>query len=152
MPVVLAGPVVRRVLPSSVTVWMTLRVPANVTLKVFDTSGAQHFEGRSPTIALSAYMHTLTVTATPLANCADLSDTSIYLYDVIIDCIDVRNGTGLSLADAAQNAMRDDACEPSARLRFSLVRKDVNAATMLQATVCRANDNAANARGGRSWL
>jgi len=45
-PLVLTGPMRRKVTPASVTVWHALRRPGAVTLKVLDTNGNRVMEGK----------------------------------------------------------------------------------------------------------
>jgi hypothetical protein len=44
-PLVLAGPILRKVTPKSVTVWLALRWSVGVKLMVFDDQNAQRMEG-----------------------------------------------------------------------------------------------------------
>ena len=65
LPLVLAGPVVRRVERSSATVWLALRRPARVTLKVFaDDPQQPSMTGERHTVALGEHLHLVAVTAT----------------------------------------------------------------------------------------
>jgi hypothetical protein len=63
-PRVLAGPLLRKVTPSAATVWLALRMPARVTLTVFDPTGPKLLEGSRRTIALGTNLHLVAVTAT----------------------------------------------------------------------------------------
>jgi hypothetical protein len=47
-PRVLAGPLLRKVTPENATVWLALRKPARVTLKVLDPGGLRMLEGSRP--------------------------------------------------------------------------------------------------------
>ncbi len=71
LPLILAGPVVRRVEPQSVTVWLALKEPCTVTLRVYvreDTAGlVRQCEGTRHTIRLGDYLHLVAVTASTKA-------------------------------------------------------------------------------------
>ena len=67
---VLAGPVLRKVTPDSVTVWFALQKKATVTLTVMDAAGVRLFDsvvasgpGTGDTIAVGANLHIVAVTA-----------------------------------------------------------------------------------------
>lgn len=64
LPLVLAGPMVRRLEPTSVSVWLALREPRDVRLHVFDPAG--DFES-DPTLtfAIGKFLHMVVVTARP---------------------------------------------------------------------------------------
>ncbi|HEX3249217.1 MAG TPA: hypothetical protein VHS05_07300 [Pyrinomonadaceae bacterium] len=64
LPLILAGPMVRRVEPTSVSVWLALREARNVRLHVFDPAG--DFESDpTPTVAIGEFLHMVVVTARP---------------------------------------------------------------------------------------
>ena len=46
-PEVLAGPILRKVTSASVTVWLALKTPGEVTLKVLAPNGDKVIEGKS---------------------------------------------------------------------------------------------------------
>jgi hypothetical protein len=51
-PEVLAGRILRKVTPKSVTVWIATRVGAAVTLTVWDAQNVVRMEGRRRTVAI----------------------------------------------------------------------------------------------------
>ena len=70
LPLVVAGPVLRRVEPNLVTVWIALSRPADVHLFVYlglrqadDGSGGHVTSGFAPTIPIGKNLHVATVTA-----------------------------------------------------------------------------------------
>jgi hypothetical protein len=67
LPLVLAGPMVRRVEPASASVWMALRRRRRVRLEVYDASGAVVAQGERETVAVGANLHIACVTAKPAA-------------------------------------------------------------------------------------
>ncbi|MFB6837225.1 hypothetical protein [Streptomyces sp. NPDC056361] len=87
LPLVLCGPVLRRVDAESVTVWLALREPRRVTLTVYaddDTDGAGSGElmsGHRDTVRLAARCHVVAVTAR-MAQGAALAWGEMYRYDV----------------------------------------------------------------------
>ncbi len=65
LPLVLAGPIVRRTQPDQVTVWVALKEPRAVTLRVYfqDTGDQAIMEGVERTVALGDNLHVVAVTA-----------------------------------------------------------------------------------------
>ncbi|PSB02042.1 PhoD-like phosphatase [Merismopedia glauca] len=88
LPLILAGPIVRRVESHRVTVWVALQRPSLVTLKVYSTQdGAglvidrQIFQGSQQTISLGKYLYLVAVTAKPIQS-EGLDAEKIYAYDL----------------------------------------------------------------------
>lgn len=63
LPLIVCGPMVRRVDTSSASVFLVLREPRRVTLRVFAQNGVKLLEGTRPTIQLGNGLHAVTVTA-----------------------------------------------------------------------------------------
>src|SRR5205807_6161228 len=67
LPLILSGPLLRRVEPQSVTVWLALKEPRLVTLRVYARNDAGELvlqcEGTHPTIRLGKNLHIVAVTA-----------------------------------------------------------------------------------------
>lgn len=85
LPSLLCGPIVRKVQPDEVTVWLALKAPANVTLTIFhrDDNGQKGnvmFSGSLATVALGANLHVAAVTAK--ASPQRLVRGRIYYYDL----------------------------------------------------------------------
>jgi hypothetical protein len=84
-PLVLAGPILRKVTPSSVTVWLALKDSAEVTLHIF-ISDVQVvpplFSGKSGTIRVGEHLHIVAVTARADAGVV-LKPGEIYYYDLL---------------------------------------------------------------------
>ena len=85
---VLAGPVLRKVTPDSVTVWFALQKKATVTLTVMDAAGVRLFDsvvasgpGTGDTIAVGANLHIVAVTAKRKTGEPQLLDGVTYTYD-----------------------------------------------------------------------
>ncbi|MEQ9335598.1 MAG: hypothetical protein RJQ03_00230, partial [Miltoncostaeaceae bacterium] len=87
LPLVLAGPLLRRVEATAVTVFLALREARTVTLAVHEAgpdgvpAGATRAEGTRATIPLGANLHVVAVTATTTAGAA-LRPGITHLYDV----------------------------------------------------------------------
>ena len=84
-PHVLAGPILRTVTPTSVTVWLALRVGAKVTLIVLDEQNAQVMRGERRTVAIGSHLHIVAVTAKLSPPHANLSEGIVYQYDLFFD-------------------------------------------------------------------
>jgi hypothetical protein len=88
LPLILAGPILRRTESGAVTVWLALKAPRQVELKVFSTQGgngeivgAPLLEGASSTVQLGKYLHVVAVTAKPIDSNL-LTSGQIYAYDI----------------------------------------------------------------------
>src|SRR5208282_2045021 len=78
LPLILAGPILRRVTPSSATVWVVLQKSAMVTLQIKSATGDNVGDAATaPTIAVGRYLHIVAVTA-PVS----LTPGVIYTYDM----------------------------------------------------------------------
>jgi hypothetical protein len=87
LPLILAGPILRRTEPDAVTVWVALKHACQVDLKVCGTThGGQQLadwvlEGSRATMAIGKFLHVVAVTARS-ATGAMLSHDRIYAYDL----------------------------------------------------------------------
>ena len=88
MPLILAGPILRRTESRAVTVWLALKAPREVKLKVYATEGGTGeivdrllLQGESSTVQLGEYLHVVAVTAIPIDGNL-LTSGQIYAYDV----------------------------------------------------------------------
>lgn len=90
LPLILAGPILRRTEANAVTVWVALKEPRNVTLKVYSTVNGNGevidrllLVGRSYTIPLGQFLHVVAVTAKPrVLGENSLLPGEIYAYDL----------------------------------------------------------------------
>ena len=84
LPLVLAGPILRKVTETSVTVWVALKQAATVTLTVSNAQGAL-LTGSGVTCAVGTNLHIVAVTANKIAppNPAGtrLGFGTVYFYD-----------------------------------------------------------------------
>jgi hypothetical protein len=80
LPLILTGPILRRVTDKSVTVWVALQEPAAVTLMVRSgdpDAGVKIGEATRPTVAIGRYLHIVAVTAQ-----VSLLPGVVYTYDM----------------------------------------------------------------------
>jgi hypothetical protein len=90
LPLILAGPILRRTEPDQITVWIALRSPRRVTLKVYDTTlagmaiGSQRLVGHQSTVAIGTHLHLVAITATPIGR-DRLQPGTLYAYDLEFD-------------------------------------------------------------------
>ena len=91
LPLILAGPLLRRVEPQFVTVWLALKEPRMVTLRVYASNDAgdlvQQCEGAHHTIRLGNHLHIVAVTARASAD-ALLHWGGLYYYDLFFQADD----------------------------------------------------------------
>jgi hypothetical protein len=132
-PRVLAGPILRQVTPTSVTVWLALRKPGAVTLKVLDADGNRVMEGKRRAVAIGANLHIVAVTAKQAPRGAALTEGVVYRYDLIFD-FDDNLSTNLATATAPANLSYFP--PPFALPSFALPPQDQNRLRLIQGS-CR---------------
>jgi len=88
LPLILAGPILRRTETGEVTVWLALKAAREVELKVYSTKGGigeivdvPLLQGAKSTVQLGKYLHVVAVTAKPI-NSNVLTYGQIYAYDI----------------------------------------------------------------------
>ncbi|MGD1852875.1 MAG: alkaline phosphatase D family protein [Leptolyngbyaceae cyanobacterium] len=87
LPLLIAGPMLRRTEPESVTVWVALKQPCTVRLKVLTTQdqgqqlGTAVLLGERHTVAVGQHLHVVAVTACPIEQQRLVCDR-IYAYDL----------------------------------------------------------------------
>ncbi len=101
LPLVLAGPILRRTEKNSVTVWVALKESKDVTLKVFSRGGSLILEGTGFTTSLSSKIHVVAVTADISVSGTELGSGSIYLYDLEFGSSSVNLSTSGVLSSGA---------------------------------------------------
>ena len=86
LPFILAGPLLRRTEPSSVTVWLAVKEPCWVTLRIYRRDGQnrllQQFEGTRYTVRLGDHLHLVAVTARAICEKERLAWGERYYYDL----------------------------------------------------------------------
>jgi hypothetical protein len=93
LPLVLAGPILRRTEANAVTVWVALKESRTVSLEIFDTTQKTLFTGSRKTIQLGIYLHVVAVTAKNTFNV--LSSGENYLYNLDFGCGETLNHPGI---------------------------------------------------------
>lgn len=84
LPLILCGPIVRRVQNDSVSIWIALKEAATVELSVFPTesSTTPDLQASAPTRQLGEHLHVAVVTAKAANDASRLDDGRIYYYDL----------------------------------------------------------------------
>lgn len=85
LPLVLAGPIVRRVEPESVTVWVVLRHRRGIRMEVYDANGLVVGDGERDTLEVGKNLHIACVTAKPRPPSNRFTDGTTYQYDLFFD-------------------------------------------------------------------
>jgi len=151
LPLVLAGPILRKVTPSSVTVWFALLKPATVNLTVSDDAGPI-LTGARQTYAVGPNLHIVAVTAATLVPVRSGAMTSgvIYTYDASF----VVGGKTVKLQDAVRTPAGDAAIIsylPSGLPSFCLPPTDRNKLRLIHGS-CRHPNATGGSRGGPDAL
>lgn len=87
LPTLLCGPILRKVLVNEVTVWVALKVGANVTLTILERGpngeqGAQMFSDARRTVRIGEHLHVAAVTARSDQPAQRLAHGGIYYYNL----------------------------------------------------------------------
>lgn len=92
LPLILSGPVLRRVTESEVTVWVAVHSACNVALQIksTSTSATALFQGNASTVAVDTHLHIACITAEPSNAAQFLNSGTVYFYDLVF------SGTGIS--------------------------------------------------------
>lgn len=121
LPLVLAGPIVRRVDSRSVTVWVALKQSQRVILKVFDLDGQLILQGDRETVQLGINLHVVAVTAAVPRDLLVYGNS--YLYD-----LEFAGGKGLGYPGVinGNGDIADIAYPPYQSPSFALVPRNLN--------------------------
>ncbi|MGL5076708.1 MAG: PhoD-like phosphatase, partial [Waterburya sp.] len=96
---IIAGPMLRHVQPDAVTIWIALKQPELVCLKVFSTESGNGsklattiLQSEQQTISLGKNLHVLAITASPIndANAPVLMPNHVYAYDLSFKVADLK--------------------------------------------------------------
>ncbi len=128
-PIVLAGPMLRRVTSHSVTVWLAMKVPATVTLTVVDDQNALVAVGEGESSAIGLNLHFVAVTARVQLG-KPLKEGIVYEYDLTF----LLSNSSTTLAVVTNNAKL--AYPPFKRPSFALPPANLNSLRVLQGS-CR---------------
>jgi hypothetical protein len=103
LPLILAGPILRRVEPGSVTVWLALKEARTVTLCIYSKNEEgnliRQIMGTRKTVRLGDYLHLVAVTAHAASEDKQLAGGSLYYYDLFFQKTDEQEPHGPSTAD-----------------------------------------------------
>src|SRR5947209_6143634 len=87
LPLILAGPILRRTEPRAVTVWLALKAPCQVILRIYGRNAegklVQRFEGTRQTVRLGDHLHIVAVTARTTNEQEQLAWGELYYYNVL---------------------------------------------------------------------
>jgi hypothetical protein len=90
LPLILAGPILRRTVADSVTVWLALKESRSLCLEIYETKdrgatvGKILFKGKGNTVRLGEHLHIVALTAKPSKDCL-LESAKLYAYNVYCD-------------------------------------------------------------------
>jgi hypothetical protein len=128
LPLVLAGPILRRTEFASVTVWIALKQERRVTLRVYRGSGPSRVEvlsGSRRTARIGEFLHVVAVEA--VTSTDSLSEAETYYYDLEFGGGETLGSQGIvSVASDASARQRVFAYEPSDLPSFALPPKDIS--------------------------
>src|SRR5947209_13359358 len=86
LPLILAGPILRRTEPQAVTVWLALKEAQTVTLRIYTQDDAsnlvEQFCGTRHTVRLGDHLHAVAVTAQTPDAAKQLAWGGLYYYDM----------------------------------------------------------------------
>src|SRR5437588_5324431 len=86
LPLILAGPMLRRTEPRAVTVWLALKTSQLVTLRIYRRNGAgtlvQQLEGTRHSVRLGNHLHIVAVTARATNEHERLAWGELYYYNL----------------------------------------------------------------------
>ena len=96
LPLILCGPILRRTEPDSVTVWVALKKPQTVTLRVYShapppasESLREELRGTRRTVAIGDHLHVVAVTARQVAADRPLAAGTVYFYNLFFSAPEV---------------------------------------------------------------
>lgn len=114
LPLILAGPILRRTEPQSVSGWIALQTAAEIQLQVLPAAGdaigdatQPLLEGTATTIALGKSLHVALITAQPISG-ESLTPSQIYAYDLKI--YPRQSAMPISLQQALRSPTHPDVC------------------------------------------
>jgi hypothetical protein len=151
LPLILAGPILRRTESQSVSVWIALQVAAEIHLQVLPAQGdivdssQPLLQGNASTIALGKSLHIALVTAQPRSN-QRLSPGSLYAYDLKIHPHqNSSDAAPLALQDALRSVALPDVCLSyfaHGLPTFALPPEDLNDLRILHGSCRKLHDHA----------
>ncbi len=128
LPLILAGPILRRTESEAVTVWLALTELCSVTVKVYATEGGMGatlgkllLSGQRSTVPLGQHLYLVAVTAKPIGD-YNLESGQIYAYDLYFGSSEENLATVLRTKDSECNLSYFSHQLPT----FSLPSDDLN--------------------------
>src|SRR5712692_6352528 len=124
LPLILAGPMLRRTEPRAVTVWLALKKPRMVTLRIYarDAGGdlVQQIEGTRHTVRLGDHLHIVAVTARAASGDEQLAWGGFYYYDLFFQPDDAVEGQATASQLSTPGILNSDpsAADPLHRLVY----------------------------------
>ena len=142
LPLVLAGPILRKVTPTSVTVWLALKESATVTLDVHighPTVGAKVASGERPTVRIGKNLHLVAVTARILNK--NLTSGEVYFYHLYF-----KQASSPQPQDLKQATGRNDwGYSPDKVPSFALPPRDLADVRLIQGSCRKPNATGSDA-------
>src|SRR5258708_4596371 len=124
LPLILAGPMLRRTEPRAVTVWLALKEPRMVTLRIYDRDAGgdlvQQIEGTRHTVRLGDYLPIVAVTARAARGDEQLAWGGLYYYDLLFRPDDAVEGLAAASQLSTPGILNSDssAADPLHRLVY----------------------------------
>src|SRR5216683_4795567 len=124
LPLILAGPMLRRSEPRAVSVWLALKEPRRVTLRIYarDAGGdlVQQLEGTRHTVRLGDHLHIVAVTARAASGDEQLAWGGLYYYDLFFQPDDAVEGLAAASQLSTPGILNSDssAADPLHRLVY----------------------------------
>ena len=131
-PQVLAGPILRKVTPESVTVWVATRTAATVELQLMGDGGNMVGNGTARTVAIGRNLHIVAITARPNSFLDQLKEGIVYTYNLRFTFDNIANP--MDLPEATRQAPLT--YNPMFRPSFALPPQDLNQLRLLHGS-CR---------------
>lgn len=147
LPIVLAGPMLRKVTPASVTVWLVLKMSGTVTLTVLDDNGPV-LTGQRTTYQIGQNLHVVAVTAAEIVPTrpfgTTLAQDTIYRYDMSFDLPNATPPVSTMTLAAATNGAAL-AYAPYKQPSFCLPPTDINKLRLMHGSCRHPNGEGADA-------
>lgn len=145
-PLIIAGPILRKVTSTSVTVWIALKEPADVTLMLYAGDAeafTEVFSGEGKSVRVGKNLHLVVVTARPKAGQSNLTAGTVYSYDLSFK---TANGNPKNLVEAVGGSGKAAYAYGSRRLpSFSLPPDDLEAVRLFQGSCRKPNSRGPDA-------
>ncbi len=132
LPLVLAGPILRQVTTTSVTVWVSTMSSVSATLKVFNDKGVEVARGTEQSVAVGVGLNIVAIKAVIPDSTQPLTENVVYRYDIEF----VLAGTTSTLKLSQQPDIAKLVYQPCTLPSFSLPPADLTKLRLVQGS-CR---------------